>query len=283
MVRYLSALENRLHEAEALLGVIISLEDTRAKTLVNDLATDDLAKAIITRITNSIFGPKGRAALRAQLGNEDGKRGSHSLPKAPIESRRQRMNYNQVALKDVPEEHTFQFPSNTWQDHLCQFISKNSSHICKEHDDIDSSVSSSLPAVERVADNQSQEGYGEEDSGSSKGISNVEEDFADTESYSATLKSSSPTSTWVSGDELIGPASTTYYSEMLSDEPPNIQPPYATELYTGEYRQPIARGYPEISFDRTATSTTGRYEEGQTNFDEENHAMYFPHHNNWEA
>jgi hypothetical protein len=76
---YLSALEQRLHDAEALLGAIISSNDSRATTLVTDLSKDSLASSIITRVTNSSFGPVGRNALRHRDSNANSRRRSINL------------------------------------------------------------------------------------------------------------------------------------------------------------------------------------------------------------
>jgi hypothetical protein len=93
-------LESRLHEAEALLGVIISSDDMRAKTLVFDLAKDSLASTIIKRVTHSVFGPIGRESLRVR-----GAGGACTEPQVapagfrrPTDSRRQQMNSREVAM-----------------------------------------------------------------------------------------------------------------------------------------------------------------------------------------
>ncbi|KIJ50913.1 hypothetical protein M422DRAFT_244864 [Sphaerobolus stellatus SS14] len=131
---YLAALENRLHEAEALLGAIISAEETRAKTLIADLSKDDLANAIIMRITNSVFGPRGRVALRTHAARGPSPQEDYSpgmTLKQPTDSRRQQMNSREVALRGTKGKHVFKSPSNAWQDHLCQFLTLHNSHICE--------------------------------------------------------------------------------------------------------------------------------------------------------
>ncbi|KAI0787133.1 hypothetical protein BC629DRAFT_1515137, partial [Irpex lacteus] len=57
---YILALERRLHQVEALLGTIIGSDDPRARTLVDDLARDQLAAHIIRRVKTGPFGPRGR-------------------------------------------------------------------------------------------------------------------------------------------------------------------------------------------------------------------------------
>ncbi|KAI0340857.1 hypothetical protein BDW22DRAFT_355815 [Trametopsis cervina] len=57
---YILALERRLHQVEALLGTIIGSDDARARTLIDDLARDQLAAHIIRRVKTGPFGPRGR-------------------------------------------------------------------------------------------------------------------------------------------------------------------------------------------------------------------------------
>ncbi|KZT70315.1 hypothetical protein DAEQUDRAFT_810759 [Daedalea quercina L-15889] len=59
---YILAIERRLHQVEALLGTIIGSEDPRAKSLIQDLSQDELARQIIQRVDVGPFGPKGRVA-----------------------------------------------------------------------------------------------------------------------------------------------------------------------------------------------------------------------------
>lgn len=93
MCRYLSALEQRLHDAEALLGVIISSSDSRATTMVSDLSKDSLAASIIARVANSSYGPVGRNALRHRDCNSNSRRRS-------IDLRQQQMNEHEAPLID---------------------------------------------------------------------------------------------------------------------------------------------------------------------------------------
>ncbi|KIJ54059.1 hypothetical protein M422DRAFT_64258 [Sphaerobolus stellatus SS14] len=129
---YLSALESRLHESEALLGVILSTADIRAQTLVTDLRNDPLASTIIKRITNSVFGPVGRAALR---GSHNTGRSSPPDCNEPTNSRRQQMNCREVALMPGGDakKSIFTTPSNAWQDYLCDRLAIENSHACEMH------------------------------------------------------------------------------------------------------------------------------------------------------
>lgn len=74
---YIDAIESRLHQLEALLGIIIASSDPRAQSLVDDLSQDTLARDIIARVDSSAFGPKGRkqaasSSREAYLADTDG-------------------------------------------------------------------------------------------------------------------------------------------------------------------------------------------------------------------
>ncbi|KAI0824538.1 fungal-specific transcription factor domain-containing protein [Trametes gibbosa] len=58
---YIDAIEARLHQTEALIGILLSSKDSRAKSVLDDLAEDPLAKEIIGRVDNSPYGFKGRS------------------------------------------------------------------------------------------------------------------------------------------------------------------------------------------------------------------------------
>lgn len=77
---YIDAIEARLHQTEALLGIMIGSNDERARSLLEDLAKvviyfltlrerlyipyfpqDPLAKEIINRVDNSPYGVRGRS------------------------------------------------------------------------------------------------------------------------------------------------------------------------------------------------------------------------------
>ncbi|KAF8585945.1 hypothetical protein K439DRAFT_1659988 [Ramaria rubella] len=109
---YLSALEQRLHDAEALLGVIISSSDPRATTMIADLSKDSLAASIISRVANGSFGPIGRDALRRH--NADAHANSR---RRSVHLRQQQMDHA-PPLIDVNGHLVFNTPSNTWQDYL---------------------------------------------------------------------------------------------------------------------------------------------------------------------
>ncbi|KAH9974092.1 fungal-specific transcription factor domain-containing protein [Lactifluus volemus] len=58
---YIDAIEARLHQTEALVGILLAVNDSRASSLLDDLSQDPLACEIIRRVDNSSYGVKGRA------------------------------------------------------------------------------------------------------------------------------------------------------------------------------------------------------------------------------
>ncbi|KAJ7057212.1 fungal-specific transcription factor domain-containing protein, partial [Mycena amicta] len=60
---YIDAIEARLHQTEALVGILLSAGGLRARAreLMADLAEDPVARAILLRIDQSAYGPAGRA------------------------------------------------------------------------------------------------------------------------------------------------------------------------------------------------------------------------------
>lgn len=98
---YLSALEQRLNDAEALLGVLICSKDPRAASLIADLSKDPLASSIIHRVSKSEFGPTGRA-----------ERHQSSV------SRQFKQSESPIFSIDHNGHLVFTSPSNTWQDYL---------------------------------------------------------------------------------------------------------------------------------------------------------------------
>ncbi|KAL6306894.1 fungal-specific transcription factor domain-containing protein [Sparassis latifolia] len=95
---YIDAIEARLHQTEALIGILLGSKDSRARTVLEDLSTEDpLAKEIIDRVDNSPYGHKGRSRGAEATGS------SRSRP-APSEGR--------DGDSTVQSTH----PSNEWQD-----------------------------------------------------------------------------------------------------------------------------------------------------------------------
>ncbi|GJJ13476.1 hypothetical protein Clacol_007730 [Clathrus columnatus] len=79
---YMSALEQRLNNAEAILGAVICSADPRAISLIADLSTDTLACSTLRRIREGEFGPGGRTKgyIRANSSNGSQNNSGNSPP-----------------------------------------------------------------------------------------------------------------------------------------------------------------------------------------------------------
>ncbi|KAF8240532.1 hypothetical protein L208DRAFT_1427978 [Tricholoma matsutake] len=106
---YIDAIEARLHQTEALLGIIIAAKDTRAQSLLHDISKDSLAKEIINRVDNSPYGVKGRKPP------DDPPNSAKSRTAAGSGSESSRSSQKQVDL-------TATHPSNEWQDRVSALL-----------------------------------------------------------------------------------------------------------------------------------------------------------------
>ncbi|KAF8624664.1 hypothetical protein AX17_006995 [Amanita inopinata Kibby_2008] len=108
---YIDAIEARLHQMEALLGIIISSTDSRAQTLLRDLAKDPLAKEIINRVDNSPYGIKGRKRENGTLNSGSKTRFSHITSPNNSDGDGDKSDGPRLDL-------TSTHPSNEWQDRV---------------------------------------------------------------------------------------------------------------------------------------------------------------------
>lgn len=53
---YINAIEQRLHQVEAVFGVLVSARDERSQSIINDLRKDPMAKEIISRVEAGPYG-----------------------------------------------------------------------------------------------------------------------------------------------------------------------------------------------------------------------------------
>ncbi|KZT38829.1 hypothetical protein SISSUDRAFT_1046430 [Sistotremastrum suecicum HHB10207 ss-3] len=104
---YLHAVETRLHEVEATLGLMQSLPDARVQSILEDLRQDPYAKSILDRVNNSAFGPAS-ISLGAESSGADNQPG-------------------RTSAEDVQEVNPFiSGPTNAWQVQARQrFIERN--------------------------------------------------------------------------------------------------------------------------------------------------------------
>ncbi|KAF8062419.1 fungal-specific transcription factor domain-containing protein [Lyophyllum atratum] len=108
---YIDAIEARLHQTEALLGIMISASDPRAQTLLRDIGKDPLAKEIINRVDNSPYGVKGR------------KRDGDAKPRAGHQASSSDSSLSTSQKTASPKvDLTTTHPSNEWQDRVSTML-----------------------------------------------------------------------------------------------------------------------------------------------------------------
>lgn len=115
---YIDAIEARLHQTEALLGVMIGSNDERAKSLLEDLAKDPLAKEIMNRVDKSPYGVRGRVRdldVHQETGGGSKTRGQRqSRSSSPHEENGQLPLKTEDQTLDLHAIH----PSHEWQDRV---------------------------------------------------------------------------------------------------------------------------------------------------------------------
>ncbi|EAU83952.2 hypothetical protein CC1G_09834 [Coprinopsis cinerea okayama7 len=106
---YIDAIEARLHQTEALVGIMLATKDPRARSLLEDMAKDPLGREIINRVDNSPYGVKGRkrdgnpAGTKARPGGNSGSESATPDGTGKI---------------DLTSTH----PSNEWQDRVVAML-----------------------------------------------------------------------------------------------------------------------------------------------------------------
>ncbi|KAF9463229.1 fungal-specific transcription factor domain-containing protein [Collybia nuda] len=145
---YIDAIEARLHQTEALLGIMISTTDIRAQSLLRDIGKDPLAKEIINRVDNSPYGVKGRKRSDGSGGGKP-RPGHHASGSDSSLSLSTSQKTEATAL-DLTSTH----PSNEWQDRVSALLRTSA----QSHDDeMDKNNSLEYPPadVQRLRSQQS--------------------------------------------------------------------------------------------------------------------------------
>ncbi|KAH6910608.1 fungal-specific transcription factor domain-containing protein [Coprinopsis sp. MPI-PUGE-AT-0042] len=106
---YIDAIEARLHQTEALVGIMLATKDPRARSLLDDIAKDPLGREIINRVDNSAYGVKGRK----RDGNTAG-----SKPRPGSGSDTSSTPRDASGKIDLTSTH----PSNEWQDRVVMML-----------------------------------------------------------------------------------------------------------------------------------------------------------------
>ncbi|KAF9074901.1 fungal-specific transcription factor domain-containing protein [Rhodocollybia butyracea] len=120
---YIRAIEQRWHQVESLLGVILQCTDPRVQGVVADLRRDDLAREILNRVDQGPYGPSGRRFQPQGATKEDffasvlRSNGSTVAGRDQSRSRRQsRVSREKVSL--TQDRGLSIIPTQDWQDNL---------------------------------------------------------------------------------------------------------------------------------------------------------------------
>jgi hypothetical protein len=114
---YIDAIEARLHQTEALLGILTATSDERAQSLLRDLSKDPLAREIIKRVDRSPYGSKT---------NKQAAAGGASKPRSAQNSEsdhdvQPKIEGDQLDLRST-------HPSNEWQSHVVALLEHSPTH-----------------------------------------------------------------------------------------------------------------------------------------------------------
>ncbi|THV03041.1 hypothetical protein K435DRAFT_775205 [Dendrothele bispora CBS 962.96] len=134
---YIDAIEARLHQTEALLGIMLASSDERADTLLRDISQDPLAREIINRVDNSPYGVKGRNG-----GNESDRTGGKSRYAAAAANE---ARDGESTNADFTSTH----PSNEWQDRvivMLRSMNSSSQHVASDPEHSSGPVNRKLSA-----------------------------------------------------------------------------------------------------------------------------------------
>ncbi|TFK71119.1 hypothetical protein BDN72DRAFT_479127 [Pluteus cervinus] len=112
---YIDAIEARLHQTEALIGIMLASGDERAQTLLNDIAKDPLAKEIINRVDNSPYGVKGRKRDDVAPNGNKPRIGQNPSSDSSLYGHQKSESNGRVELGST-------HPSNQWQDQVSAML-----------------------------------------------------------------------------------------------------------------------------------------------------------------
>ncbi|TFK29468.1 hypothetical protein FA15DRAFT_752599 [Coprinopsis marcescibilis] len=111
---YIDAIEARLHQTEALVGIMLATKDPRARSLLEDMSKDPLGKEIINRVDNSPYGVKGRKRDVNPGSKSRGPNGGSSNSDSSSTPK------DASGKIDLTSTH----PSNEWQDRVVAMLNK---------------------------------------------------------------------------------------------------------------------------------------------------------------
>ncbi|KAF8964723.1 fungal-specific transcription factor domain-containing protein, partial [Flammula alnicola] len=149
---YIDAIEARLHQTEALLGIMLATSDARAQSLLRDIGKDPLAKEIITRVDNSPYGVKGRKREDIALSVGGKLRSAQSSETSLPGGQKEKTETDKVDL-------TSTHPSNEWQDRVSTMLNaaaaaaSSTSAGPQQATSASPSAAAPVPATDRRPDN----------------------------------------------------------------------------------------------------------------------------------
>ncbi|THH11444.1 hypothetical protein EW146_g8047 [Bondarzewia mesenterica] len=120
---YIDAIESRLHQTEALVGILLAVNDTHA--LLDDLTQDPLAREIIERVDKSPYGIKGRTRGADASGSNSSSARVAPPPSPngnPAAGNNNNINSNHYSNGEGAMSSQNSPPSNEWQDRLANRI-----------------------------------------------------------------------------------------------------------------------------------------------------------------
>ncbi|KJA25236.1 hypothetical protein HYPSUDRAFT_199780 [Hypholoma sublateritium FD-334 SS-4] len=121
---YIDAIEARLHQTEALLGILLATRDPRARALLDTAARDPLARDIIARVDNSPYGVLGRRRAGPSAAGNAAPAGPSAPNPNPTSNPgvgRPR-SATSSASPDAAGELAAAHPSNEWQDRVAALL-----------------------------------------------------------------------------------------------------------------------------------------------------------------
>ncbi|KAH8835572.1 fungal-specific transcription factor domain-containing protein, partial [Flagelloscypha sp. PMI_526] len=128
---YIHAIEQRWHQVESLLGVLLQSKDPRVQSVINDLKRDNLACEILNRVDLGPYGPSGRSQTGGST-KEDFfasilRSNQSASPRDSARSKRQSRVSREI-VSSTQDRGLSVAPTKEWQDQLSAFLDANSSN-----------------------------------------------------------------------------------------------------------------------------------------------------------
>ncbi|KAL0576702.1 hypothetical protein V5O48_005269 [Marasmius crinis-equi] len=128
---YIHAIEQRWHQVESLLGVILQCPDPRVRSVVADLRQDELARDILMRVDMGPYGPSGRRFQAHNSTKEDFfasvLRSNGSVPGRDQSRTRRQSRVSREKVSSNLDRGLDVVPTQEWQDNLANRLASASS------------------------------------------------------------------------------------------------------------------------------------------------------------